>query len=1368
MSFKRNKYNFKINPISNTVEKPKIFFCDRQLHKIGEIFPVATPRVKVNLNGADEVSFTVTKNIKNYNDKDINVLKKKYGIEIENGIATQYENLIDYSVVFVQGFGYFEVSPTINDYSNMVKTLSGNSLGETELGQLHCTLECNTDNDIAMPDYIQRVIYSPTNKDASLIHKILSYAPTYEVGEVDETIAGLQRTFSFNNEDIISCFSKISEEVNCIFDVVVRRNDDGEIQRIVNIYDAQYCKKCGKRHIINGVCDDCKSTDIGGIGEDTTILISTESLSDEITLTPDGNLKNCLIVDGGDEIITDTVKGLLPSGTNKIYMFSDETKSHWSDNLKSKYNEYVKTVSENEEEYQNTLELEYDINDLILYLQSGRMPDIETADRDLHEETEHVISKFKENFSDGIGIIEDSESTTAKNSTVRQTFALFADKGYAVKYNEGTVDDNNNWTGQLIIYQIQNNEVSATIEVGTNGSTISYSDDSTTVSDGLTIKFSKNNYENYIKRKVALETENYEYIESEGYNTPKDWEKYSLNRLYSYFSGYDECIQTLRDLQNTTSLSGIKSKAEEFISEYNQRKSEISSYMKRLENFIYYLYTYYGVYESSYSTSLPSSQDINYAEYGNNPNNLLYNNASKAFIDMEHYIRYGTIYGGSEEEITDHPLYCSYCNSTNVTLNGCNQCQKTDYIVTYGALAEKIKQAYNNNTISLEEQRRQIRNKCNLYDFLVVIDDDGNVTDNSLYKEFYSYIREDIYENSNFISDGLTSGNNTALINNTKELIQKAKQELAKVCVSQHTLSGNVHSFVAYSELNKDDFPIQNAYDKFVLGNFMRYICDGKTYKLRLSSEEFSWNDEGCELNVEFTDVVRFLGGGISDIVSLVQSVNQIATTANLAKTQAEKGVETNKEFQKIKEEGLQSTLANVLSARNIDVQINEKGILLRKYDYDLDDYSDYQMKLINRNLVMTKDNWKHADMAVGLGYYGNELKYGVWADVLVGDLIAGNKLKIYGGGDGTKDNATVTIDGNGITLDGGAVTWINPISSDDAIDSNAVVGLDDFKKSVQDSLGVTKITSDSVISPKIGAQYLYVQNNNYSIEIDPNHSAGEKTLENYLFCIRKKTDDSRIISVDTNGNGYFKGDIYATGGEFTGSINCGENFSVDKNGTLISKSGFVGGCKIGQNSLTIDTTDNIEIGKTGILFNFNDKNGLVINKFLKKSQNTLELVNSSYISSDGILFSAGDTYNPVTLNMNEMSGFDVNSNKIKLTSEYLELYGNVTINGIKMFEHISITWNSNFYSSMRGISTFAIGRFCFIQGIIKPSLVGTELIAATIDDSKYYPSNNTAIVASSYDYTAEGEITTEGIIKFNIKGIQDIRFIAFWISKQV
>ena len=339
----QGKYTFKVDPVSKKIKKPKIYLCDKQLKKKGEIHPVISPVIKVNLNGADEISFSVKKNITNYNNSDVNILRKKYGIDADNKISTQYNNINDYSIVLAEGFGYFEVSPTIVDNSNTEKRINGNSLGESELSQLQCKLECNTELDYKTNGFTPTIICSTENKDKSLIHRILSFAPTYVVGEVDDSIAVLQRTFTFD-EDIISCFKKISEEINCIFDVIVERDEDGSVIRKVNIYDAQCCQDCGSRNIIGSVCQNqnCGSVNTNQIGEDTTILISTENLSDEITLTPDGNMKNCFIIEGGDDLITDTIKGLSPSNTNKLYMFSDETISQWSSELKNKYNQYLR------------------------------------------------------------------------------------------------------------------------------------------------------------------------------------------------------------------------------------------------------------------------------------------------------------------------------------------------------------------------------------------------------------------------------------------------------------------------------------------------------------------------------------------------------------------------------------------------------------------------------------------------------------------------------------------------------------------------------------------------------------------------------------------------------------------------------------------------------------------------------------------------------------------------------------------------------------------------------------------------------------------------------------------------------------------
>lgn len=1213
MSFNPNKLTFKTDEITGEIIQPKIFLCNRRLDKIGEIFPVNELRIKAVLNGADEISFSTPKYIKNYNDKDVTCFNKNSIAPVTNNENIMYGKLLDYSVIFAEGFGYFEVSPTINDACIPVKNVHGNSLGESELSQLFCTLECNTDDAMAnflklhpTEKYIPTVLYSnDEGHEHSLIHRILSYAPNYTVGKVDDTLKNIQRTFSFSKKDIISCFSEIAEEAGCIFDVVVKRNDNGTVERVVNIYDAQYCKNCGSRNIINGVCQNqnCNSTNIGGIGEDTTIMVSTDNLSDEITLTPDENMKNCFIVEGGDDIVTSTVEGILPSGNNKLYMFSPDTMQLFSSELQAKFTEYIDRFNDSRESYAKLLELEYGIFDLILYLQSGRMPDVETSDRNLHEEAKHIIAEYNTYFPNGLGLIPngpgltDTSDTTSRNGMVRQVFSLFADDGYAVKQENGSYDaEKLRWTGDIIIYELGNNNSQAVITISDHSSTIQYSDDTSAETIPFCVKFSEN-YSIYLKQMVAVTTKNYEFIEDQELNNPKDWQKYSLNRLYSYKSGYELCIQTLNELESKSELADVESDVKDIRDKYLERIEEISGYMTRLEDIIYHLYFYFGsTSPNEYPSSTTSSSNVNYSEY--TPKIFL--TADAAFQNMAHYIKYGTWYGGKENEITDHPIYCKSCGSSHITLTGCNQC-KSSNISTYGDIAQMICDSYELNQTSLETQRTVIRKNNNLSDFL----------GDTLYRELCSFIREDVYQNNNFISDGLSD---SQLIQKSKELIQKAEQELAKACISQHTLSGNIYSFAAYSRLSGDDFPIKGVYDTFKLGNFMWYISDeadsghdeeretsdtmfnGKrAYKLRLSSEEFSWTDSGPELNVEFTDVIEYLGGGISDLASLMQTVGNLSTSFNSVKKQSEQGVQANLTFQKIKNEGLQSALSNVLNARDIDVQIDEHGITLRKFDYELDDYSPHQMKLINRNIVMTDDSWKTARMAIGLGRYGEgnnaKLVYGVWADLLVGNMLVGEHLLIQ------NKNGTVEITGDGITIKNGHITWdnvnapeisnikelanrLNDINTNiDAAETNAKEYTNSVSQELNASLtnayqsytgsevakldravanylrlpgSTTLVGENFVISPYIGGGYLNITGQSGGIQnqviIDPKNL----TETGYIFAVRHGNDFT--VGIKPDGTANFRGTVYATDGKFNGSI--------------YSKSGTIGGWTISNKDL--------------------------------------------------------------------------------------------------------------------------------------------------------------------------------------------------------
>lgn len=1142
MSFNPNKLTFKVDEITGEIVQPQVFLCDRQLNKIGEIYPVGDLRIKSVLNGADEISFRMQKNVS----------------DTDNAL---YHKIKDYSVVFVQGFGYFEVSPTVNDTYTSIKTLNGNSLGESELSQLFCTLECNTSSDIEnfgklhpTKPYISTVLYSDS-QEYSLIHRILTYAPNYTVGIVDDTIKNTQRTFSFSKKDIISCFSEIAQEIGCIFDIVVRRNEDGMVERIVNIYDAQYCGDCRSRKITNGVCQNCGSTNISGIGEDTNIAVGTDNLSDEITLTPDGNMKNCFIVEGGDDIITDAVEGILPSGNKKIYKFSDETRLLFSPELKESYKTYEEQFEGNKDKYANTLELEYTIFDLILYLQSGRMPTIETAERNLRDETIHLIFQFQNIFPDGLGTI-DTEDITSRNSTVRQVFSLFVDKGYAVKQINGAVNKDSDtpyWTGDIVVYEIKNNDSKATIHISKNSSYIEWVDGTTSngvlsSSDepkktinlstwGINFTTDNDKYETYLKQKIALSQKDYEYIKNLDKNTPKEWNKYSLNRLYSYYTGYEACIETLYETKKETSLPGIDNTADSIITSYQEAKNEISEYMSRIKEMIYYLYHYYDHDFNATTSTVPSGQDIDYTKYNIPENRKHFHDALTAFENMSHYIKWGTWKGGDESSITDHPLYCKDCGSQNVKLSQClNPGCKGHNIMTYYEMADTIRNSYSQDSTSLEIQRKKIQEECDIR---------SNLGDN-LYSELCSFIREDVYNNSNFISDGLS---NSSLISKAKELVEKADIELTKACVSQHTLSGNIYAFAAYNRLDKNDFPIQDAYDKFRLGNFMRYFADdGKTYKLRLSSEEFSWADSGAELNVEFTDIIEYSNGGISDLASLMQTMGNLATSFDSVKKQSEQGVEANHTFEKIKNEGLQSALSNVLNARDLDVQIDEHGILLRKYDYELDDYDEHQMKLINRNIVMTDDNWKNAKLAIGLGMYDEKLTYGVWANVLVGDLIVGEKLIIKN--EDKQGNSSVTIDKNGITIKNGSISWDNvkppEISEIDGL-SKELSSIKNTTNAVKNSIPEkiaeldqnvaryltngesTSLGENYMISPYIGGGYLNIVNGDNQVVIDPSNTSGT----GYIFQVKKQ--DKIMVGINTKGEALFEGEIKTTKGNIGG-----------------------------------------------------------------------------------------------------------------------------------------------------------------------------------------------------------------------------------------
>lgn len=1066
---------------------------------MGELYPVENFQVTINeVNQADEISFTYYK-------------------ETDGETRPLFEQIDDLTVVQVQDYGFFELAVNKQQSNSVKKSVSGISLGVAELSQITESLEINTDDDTDREDYdvnYPTVFYREITIDdsevvikkkteSSLLHRILKRAPHYKIGYVSPTLKYVQRTFSWSDADIVSIFNDISEEINCVFDVHVDINEDGEVERIVNVYDMRYCEYCWNqltteqkntnnvhqfRNIVNGVCQNCGQSDyIRDIGDDTNIFISVDNLSDEITVDSDkDSIKNCFKISGGDDFITDTVKGLSMSGSDRIFMFSDYQKKLMSTELVEAYEKYVAECNKNKDAYTKLLETQYNLYDVIAYLQSGKMPlleeEITSLDMALYKTIEQIQTYYEGKCYVTQWSYYNTSMMTAYNA-VKNLFTTFLPKGYHMTIEEDdkvTTDEYDpktiyKWMGKIRFYRTINSDDYYILHLEKSSTYITHGKDTNnhyhfedtkkqTLVNNFKLSFyfgdkSQTEYMGYIKQHAA-------YLLSQvdlTYDNEKarHWEDYGLNPLSSYYDGFTSCIEAIDMVISEEEFEDLAiQKLKEIKFTYQKIQSDINRQIGKLEQQIFALCYYLGDFSMAQSY-VDSTGAINsaYQKYISSIPTIL-----SHMVDIKYKGGYEKDSDGNvsvdnnyivNEYIGDKPIKCKQCGSTNVSLTTnssvCNNCNGTD-IYTYADMMQDIVDEYNNtNGQVVTELQGKYRQDFNMESYINKCD-----TNNlGLYNELCSFIREDVYSNSNFVSDGLT---NAEVIAQTRELITKAEQELAKACIQNYTVTAPLSAIVAQKEFEYNGVVVNDDYSGFKINNYVRVKIDDDIFKVRISSIEIPFPVED-KISVTFTNATKSTGT-MNAVAEAVKNATSMATSFSSVATQAEKGQQANETFQTIKNEGLNAGLMAVKGGgEEQDVVVDNHGILLRRKIFETGEYSPYQMKLINRNIVMTDDNWNTAKMAIGYGMYEGSPYYGVWCDLLVGNLLCGNQLKIIGGKDETTGNATVVIDGNGITLDGGAIKWNKKLPT------SSVEGLDDTVNGFVDAIGDLQSQIDGEIT---------------------------------------------------------------------------------------------------------------------------------------------------------------------------------------------------------------------------------------------------------------------------------------------------------------
>lgn len=511
--------------------------------------------------------------------------------------------------------------------------------------------------------------------------------------------------------------------------------------------------------------------------------------------------------------------------------------------------------------------------------------------------------------------------------------------------------------------------------------------------------------------------------------------------------------------------------------------------------------------------------------------------------------------GCSDENSDMYDIYSKYYNREGYVENELNS--RNLEVETVTKLADNI--------ITIEQD---IQDKLNLEKYL----------GEELWKLFVCYRREEVYQNDNYISDGLT---NAELVELAQELYNVAQKEIIKSGEKQYSISSILSNLLLIKD-EDGNCVFEPILDDFSFGNYIRCKIDGKVYKMRLSDATIDY-DNLDKLSVNFYDFDTHKTT-ISKASEILEKASSIAGSYNAVTRQANKGEKASQSIDKLRKEGLDSAQYNVYSTDST-VAMDRNGLLARNYDDVTDEYSNEQLRLSGSNIILTDDNWKTTRAAIGKQKYtlNGQTKetWGVNADTCIAsDIIGGD---IYSANYQTDENGNIVgnhfdlnnsnfeladgkmsynSDTNTLNLKGVTLDW----SSSNKPQVKDVEGLEKELEETKDNIGTlskaiqaTQIGEDYVISPKIGGGYLQISDEEHgSVVIDPKGTTGSE----YIFNVTNK-DNKVVMGVDTKGNGKFTGEITAS--KFNGgSLLIGKEDEQDSDYAKITEEGklFAKGAK--------------------------------------------------------------------------------------------------------------------------------------------------------------------------------------------------------------
>lgn len=277
-----------------------------------------------------------------------------------------------------------------------------------------------------------------------------------------------------------------------------------------------------------------------------------------------------------------------------------------------------------------------------------------------------------------------------------------------------------------------------------------------------------------------------------------------------------------------------------------------------------------------------------------------------------------------------------------------------------------------------------------------------------------NFFGDDIDELNNFIFEGNYKDDYVVITdimsheeihNQLKTMYDRAKLTLSKASYPTQEFNLDVENFIFAKEFERWSEQLETGCAINI------EVEDGDIARLFLTSIVVNYQDHTLSLTfgnrLDRFDIKSIFENVLGGISRSSNSISFIKDTIYPIK---------NGEIDKVKkaiESARNLTMGNALTAENEDVVIDGSGYLGRLKNED-GTFDPRQIKITGRNILFTNDGWKSCSTAIGEIFTDTsqtKTTYGINAKCLIGEAIFGQNLTIR------NDNSSVIIDGNGVTI---------------------------------------------------------------------------------------------------------------------------------------------------------------------------------------------------------------------------------------------------------------------------------------------------------------------------------------------------------------